>query len=117
MLPQIPFAQLSVGGQYTIPVGLGYTVVPRIDYYWQSHTELSLYNDPNIDRVNSWDVMNAQIQLNAPDQNWYARVFATNIFDKRNPTGAYIAPAGNGLFTNLFIEDPRVVGISFGTNW
>jgi outer membrane receptor protein involved in Fe transport len=117
MLPQIPFAQLSVGGQYTFMLGQGFTLVPRVDFYWQSHTELSIYSDPNIDRINSWDVMNAQIQLNAPNQDWYARVFATNIFDKRNPTGAYIAPAGNGLFTNLFVEDPRVVGISFGTSW
>jgi outer membrane receptor protein involved in Fe transport len=115
-LPNIPFAQLSVGVQYTNQLDNGYSIVPRIDYYWQSHVEISIYNDPNIDRIGSWDEFNAQIQLNAPS-GWYAKVFATNVFDKRNPTGAYIAPAGNGLFTNLFLEDPRVIGVSVGATW
>ena len=61
--------------------------------------------------------MNAQIQLNAPDSKWYARVFATNMFDKHNPTGVYLTDPTSALFTNVFSEDPRVVGVSVGANW
>jgi len=116
-LPQVPNAQVGVGAQWTAHLGGDYTLVPRVDYYWQSSFESRVWNDPNIDRVNGWDTANAQIQLNAPDSKWYAKVFATNLFDKRNPTGVYLTDPTSALFTNVFSEDPRVVGVSVGANW
>ncbi len=92
-------------------------MVPRVDYYWQSSFESRVWNDANIDRVNGWDTMNAQIQLNAPDGMWYAMVFATNMFDKRNPTGVYLTDPTSALYTNVFSEDPRVLGVSVGASW
>ena len=94
-----------------------YSLVPRLDYYWQSSMEARVNNDPGSDYIAAWDTMNGQIQLNAPDNQWYARVFATNIFDKRNPTGVYLTDPTSALYTNVFAEDPRVVGISVGANW
>jgi outer membrane receptor protein involved in Fe transport len=116
-LPQVPNAQVGFGAQYTAHLGGDYTLVPRVDYYWQSSFESRVWNDANIDRVNGWDTMNAQIQLNAPDSAWYARVFATNVFNKRNPTGVYLTDPTSALYTNVFSEDPRVVGISLGASW
>ena len=107
----------GVGAQWTAHLGGDFTLVPRVDYYWQSAMESRVWNDQNIDRINAWDTMNAQIQLNAPDNKWYARVFATNVFDKHNPTGQYLTDATSGLFTNVFAEDPRVVGVSLGASW
>ncbi len=115
-LPQVPNAQVGFGAQYTAHLG-DYSLVPRVDYYWQSAMESRVWNDANIDRIGSWDTMNAQIQLNAPDNKWYAKVFATNVFDKRNPTGQYLTDPTSGLFTNVFAEDPRVVGVSLGASW
>jgi outer membrane receptor protein involved in Fe transport len=116
-LPQVPLGQVGVGAQYTWKLDGGYTLVPRVDYYWQSSMQSRLWNDPNIDRVNAWDTMNLNIQLNAQDNKWYAAVFAKNIFDKRNPTGIYLTDPTSALFTNVFTEDPRVIGISLGTSW
>jgi hypothetical protein len=79
--------------------------------------EARVNNDPGSDYIGGWDTLNAQIQLNAPDNMWYARVFATNIFDKHNPTGVYLTDPTSALFTNVFSEDPRVVGISLGASW
>ena len=116
-LPQVPFGQVGVGVQYTWKMNEGYTLVPRVDYYWQSAMQSRVWNDTNIDRMNSWDVMNVQLQLNAPDNKWYAQVFAKNVFDKHNPTGVYLTDATSALFTNVFAEDPRVLGVSLGTTW
>jgi hypothetical protein len=116
-LPQVPNAQVGVGAQWTAHLWDEYTLVPRIDYYWQSSFQSRVWNDPNIDTVNGWDTMNGQIQLNAPDAAWYVRVFATNIFDKRNPTGVYLTDPTSALYTNVFSEDPRVVGVSLGASW
>ncbi len=116
-LPQVPLGQVGIGGQYTWKLAQGYSLVPRVDYYWQSAMQSRVWNDPNIDRIGAWDVMNAQIQLNAPENKWYARLFATNVFDKRNPTGQYVTDPTSGLFTNTFVEDPRILGISLGAAW
>jgi outer membrane receptor protein involved in Fe transport len=116
-LPQVPNAQVGVGAQWTAHLGGDFTLVPRVDYYWQSSFQSRVWNDANIDRVNGWDTMNAQIQLNAPENKWYARVFATNLFDKRNPTGVYLTDPTSALYTNVFSEDPRVLGVSVGASW
>ncbi|MEI9995848.1 MAG: TonB-dependent receptor [Rhizomicrobium sp.] len=115
-LPQIPNGQVGIGGQYTFHIN-EYTLVPRVDYYWQSSMEARVNNDPGSDYIGAWDTMNAQIQLNAPDSAWYAKVFATNVFDKHNPTGEYLTDPTSALFTNVFTEDPRVVGVSVGASW
>jgi outer membrane receptor protein involved in Fe transport len=115
-LPDTPNAQVGLGGQYTFHFG-DYTLVPRVDYYWQSSMESRVNNDPGSDYIAAWDTMNGQIQFNAPDSAWYARVFATNIFDKRNPTGQYLTDPTSALYTNVFSEDPRVVGVSVGASW
>ncbi len=115
-LPQVPNGQVGIGGQYTLHLD-DYTLVPRLDYYWQSSMQARVNNDPGSDYIAGWDTLNGQIQLNAPDDAWYARVFATNIFDKRNPTGEYLTDPTSALFTNVFVEDPRVVGVSVGASW
>jgi iron complex outermembrane receptor protein len=114
-LPDLPNGQVGVGAQYTMHIS-DFTLVPRLDYYWQSGYFARVNNDP-ADRFSGWDTMNGQIQLNAPDGMWYAKVFATNIFDKHNPTGVYLTDPTSALFTNVFSEDPRVVGISVGASW
>ncbi len=115
-LPDVPNAQVGVGAQWTAHLSNGYTLVPRVDYYWQSGFYARVNNDPS-DRFSGWDTMNAQIQLNPADSNWYARIFATNVFDKHNATGVYLTDPTSALFTNVFSEDPRVIGISVGANW
>jgi outer membrane receptor protein involved in Fe transport len=115
-LPQVPNAQIGFGAQYTMHID-AYTLVPRLDYYWQSSMQARVNNDYSADYIGAWDTLNAQIQLNAPDSKWYARVFATNVFDKHNPTGEYLTDPTSALFTNVFAEDPRVVGISIGATW
>ncbi len=81
----LPPNTVSVGGQYTFNFD-GYTLVPRVDYYWQSGYFSRIFNDP-VDSVGSWDQLNLQMQLNAPDARWYAKVFATNVMGQRNITG------------------------------
>jgi hypothetical protein len=115
-LPDVPNAQVGVGAAWTAHLDKNYTLVPRVDYYWQSSMESRVFND-GADFIASWDTMNAQIQLNAPDNRWYARVFATNLLNKENPTGVYLTDPTSALFTNVFSEDPRVVGVSVGANW
>lgn len=115
-LPQVPFGQVGVGAQYTIHWE-DFNFVPRVDYYWQSSMESRVWNDPVVDRINSWDVMNMSLGLNETDSKWSFQIFAKNVFDKHNMTGAYLQDPAAGLYTNAFSEDPRIVGFSIGDSW
>jgi len=115
-LPQVPFAQVGIGAQYTFHLD-DFNLVPRLDYYWQSHMESRIWNDPVIDRMGAWDVMNAQVQLSQTDAKWYVQAFVKNLFDKHNPTGQYLQDPAAGTYTNVFSEDPRTFGFSIGDAW
>lgn len=67
-----------------------------------------------MDQINAWDQLNLQLQLNAPDSQWFARVFATNVMDNRNIQGQGLQSDTSGLSTNVFLENPRVIGFTVG---
>jgi outer membrane receptor protein involved in Fe transport len=112
-LQQTPNLTFSVGAQYTFDLDSGYTLVPRVDYYWQSHTWGRIFHDP-ADFINSWDVVNGQITLNSPDKDWYVGAYVKNAFNKTYVTGQYLTSASSGLYTNAFLGDPRTYGVNAG---
>lgn len=115
-MPNTPTWTLSLGVQYTFHLGGDYTLVPRFDYYWNDKAWGTIYNDP-ADRMKAYDVMNAQIQLNAPDNVWYARAWIQNLENKTNVTGMYVTDPSSALFTNLFVGDPRTYGLTLGVHF
>jgi iron complex outermembrane receptor protein len=115
-MPLTPPWTVSLGVQYTFDVGSGFTLIPRADYYWTDSQWARIFED-GADRIRSYDVANAQIQLNAPDNLWYARAWVKNIFDKDNMTGEYLTDASSGLFTNAFVGEPRTYGLTVGVHF
>lgn len=116
-LPQQPDNTIAFGVQYTTDVSAGYELVLRGDYYWQGEMWTRIINSDPVDKIKSWDVLNLSVQLNAIDQGWYARVFATNVLDSRELTNSYLTDASSGLFTNIFVQDPRVIGLTVGIDF
>ena len=41
-----------------MPIGGGYSLVARVDYYWQDKMWGRIFNDPS-DAISAWDVTNA----------------------------------------------------------
>ena len=74
------------------------------------------FNRDRIDKIDSWGVMNAHVLLTT-DDGWYAKVFATNLLDDRDITNSYLTDASSGLFTNVFVTDPRIIGIALGADF
>jgi outer membrane receptor protein involved in Fe transport len=66
------------------------------------------------DRIDSYGVLNAQVQLNGGNGKWYIRGFVQNIMDTTAVTGMYLTDASSGLFTNVFTVDPRRYGAAIG---
>jgi outer membrane receptor protein involved in Fe transport len=108
-----PEFSAKVGVQYTFGVGAGMELIPRLDYYWRDAFYARIFNRP-IDKIDSWDVLNAQLTLNSENDAWYVRGFVNNVMDDDNITGMYVTDASSGLFTNVFALDPRTYGVAVG---
>lgn len=115
-MPNTPKWTVSVGAQYTLNMDGDYNLVFRGDYYWNDKAWGTIYND-GADRMNSWDVTNASVQLNAPDNLWYAKFWIQNVFDQDNITGMYVTDPSSALFTNVFVGDPRLYGLTLGAHF
>ncbi|MEO9131816.1 MAG: TonB-dependent receptor [Sphingomonas sp.] len=111
-LPGAPTYKFAVGAQYRIALG-GMSLVPRVDLNYTGGNFASIFNQ-NIDRVSGYEVINAQVQLNAREDRWYVRGFVQNLTNNNAITGQYVTDQSSGLFTNVFTIEPRRYGIAAG---
>jgi hypothetical protein len=115
-LQNSPEFKFAVGGQYNFDLGSKLSGFARIDYNFTGNFYARLYNAV-ADRVEAFDQMDAQIQINGPENRWYTRIFIQNITNNNAITGQYVTDASSGLFTNIFTLDPRTYGIAVGFNY
>jgi iron complex outermembrane recepter protein len=115
-LPNAPNVKFSAGAQYTIRFGNGMTLVPRADLTYTGEQFARSFNT-NVDRIPGFEQVNAQIQLNGPEERWFVRGFVQNLFDSNAITGKYVTDQSAGLFTNIFTLEPRRYGIAAGVSF
>lgn len=112
-LPQAPRYKASIGAEWTIGMHGGWTLVPRADLSYTGESYASIFNDP-IDRIPGYEVVNAQVQLNGPNEAFYVRAFVQNLTANNAITGQYVTDQSSGLFTNIFTIEPRRYGVAAG---
>jgi iron complex outermembrane recepter protein len=112
-LPQAPQFKFSAGAQYTIEMDNGMTIIPRADLAFTGESYGNIFNG-NVNRIQGYSVINAQIQVNGKDDRWYARVYVQNLTDNSATTGLYVTDQSSGLFTNIFTLEPRRYGGAIG---
>ncbi len=112
-LPQAPEFKFSAGAQYTFEFANGMTVVPRADLAFTGESYGNIFNG-FVNRVPSYSVVNAQVQVNGKDDKWYLRAYVQNLTDNNATTGLYVTDQSSGLFTNIFTLEPRRYGAAVG---
>ena len=115
-LQQAPDFTINIGAQYTHYFGNGMSLSLRADYYYQSNMFGRMFNK-DIDRIDSWDQLNAQIKLESANGSWHATAYVKNIMNDDNITGMHVTDPASGLFTNVFILEPRRFGVTIGANF
>ncbi|MBO9694914.1 MAG: TonB-dependent receptor [Sphingopyxis sp.] len=116
-LPQAPNYKFSAGVQYTAHLGGGgMSLVPRVDLAYTGESYGSIFNG-NVNRIKGYAQVNAQLQLNGPDDKWYVKGFVQNLFDSNSVTGLYITDQSSGNYTNIFTLEPRRYGIAAGVKF
>jgi len=122
-LPQAPNFKASAGAQYIFEFGNGMTLIPRYDITFTGTSFGSIFNGAGpgqtraTNRIESYTIQNAQIQLNGKDDKWFVRAFIQNLADAQAITGLYVTDQSSGLFTNVFTLEPRRYGIAGGVRF
>jgi outer membrane receptor protein involved in Fe transport len=110
-LPNSPEWTVSLGAQYTWELAGGWRATPRVDFYYQASSFSRIYNQIN-DRLDSWTNTNVTLVLDKPDWDLSVQVFIRNLTDETAITDQYLTDDSSGLFTNIFLSEPRTYGVS-----
>ena len=117
-LPGTPETTFNLGAEYTWESVFNDTWDIRVrgDYYYQAESFSRIWNTPR-DVLESWDNLNVSLQLLNTEDDWSVEIFGKNIIDEEVVTGAYLTDDSSGLFTNVFLNEPRTFGITIAKSW
>ncbi|MGR4890289.1 TonB-dependent receptor domain-containing protein [Sphingopyxis sp. LARHCG72] len=111
-LPNAPRLTANIGAQYTFFLeGGDWELTFRGDYYRQSKSYGRVYNTA-FDRLRAWDNVNVAITLARSESDLAFQLYVKNLFKKTPITGFFVNSDDNGLTTNVFTPDPRIIGFS-----
>jgi iron complex outermembrane recepter protein len=115
-LPNAPPFTVSFGAQYTIPLSADWAGTLRSDYYWQDYSWARVFNDNPYDRLRGYT--NVNLTLIFTNQNgWQVMLYDKNVFNDTAITGDFLNSDDSGLTTNVFLTDPKLIGIRVTKNW
>jgi outer membrane receptor protein involved in Fe transport len=115
-LPNAPPLTISIGAQYTIPLSADWAGTLRGDYYWQDYSWARVFNDDPYDRIRGYTTVNLALIL-TNQSGWQAMAYVKNVFDVTAITGDFLNSDDSGLTTNVFLTDPRLIGVRITKNW
>ncbi len=115
-LPNAPPLTVSLGAQYTLPLTADWAGTIRSDYYWQDYSWARVFNDNPYDRLRGYT--NVNLAFIFTNQNgWQVMLYDKNVFNTTAITGDFLNSDDSGLTTNVFLTDPKLIGIRVTKNW
>lgn len=117
-MPGAPDTTLNLAAEYTFPAvaGSGWDFTIRGDYYWQAESSSRVWASQR-DKLDSWSNLNLSLLFNNEDSGWGVEVFAKNLTNEEVITGAYLTDDSSGLFTNIFLTEPALYGVTVKKSW
>ncbi|HTO39656.1 MAG TPA: TonB-dependent receptor, partial [Rhizomicrobium sp.] len=115
MLPNAPPFTFSAGAQYSMPITADWAGTLRGDFYWQDDSWARVFNT-EYDRIRGYSNLNISLILTSQN-GWQVMGFAKNVFNTTAITGAFLNSDDSGLTTNVFLTDPRLIGVRVTKNW
>ena len=109
-LPNAPHITTNIGAQYGFDIG-SWRASVRTDAYWQSQSWARVYNAVN-DKLHGWYNVNLSVWVEQPDWGLRVELYAKNLLDKTPITDAFLNSDDSGLTTNVFVLDPRLIGLN-----
>lgn len=110
-LPNSPKTTFSAGMQYTFEFGDSWSLIPRIDYFYQGKTFARIYNAPT-DRLASFENINLNLRLENRELGLMVEAYVRNATDEEAITDAFLNDEASGLYRNIFLTEPRTYGLA-----
>ncbi|MEO0982131.1 MAG: TonB-dependent receptor [Pseudomonadota bacterium] len=111
-IPGAPNVTLSIGAEYTWENITGaWNATLRGDFYYQGDSFSRVWNTGR-DVIDSWTNTNVSLVVFNEDLGLEIEGFAKNVTDEEVITGAYLTDDSSGLFTNIFLNEPRTYGVA-----
>jgi outer membrane receptor protein involved in Fe transport len=112
-LPNAPHWTINLGAQYGHEILDGsWRATVRADAYWQSQSWARVYNLDPYDKLHGWYNVNLSVWFEKPDDDLKIELYAKNLLDKTPITDAFLNSDDTALTTNVFVLDPRLIGLS-----
>ena len=115
-LPNAPPYTVSFGAQYTMPLSTDWAGTLRSDFYWQASSWWRVFNDLSYDRLRGYDTLNLTLIFTSQN-GWQVMLYDKNVFNTTAITGAFLNSDDTGLTTNVFLTDPKLIGVRVTKNW
>jgi len=115
-MPNAPPFTVSFGTQYSMPITSNWAGTLRGDFYWQADSFWRVFNDLDYDRLHGYTNFNLTLILTNQD-GWQVMLYDKNVFNTTAITGAFLNSDDSGLTTNVFLTDPKLIGIRVTKNW
>jgi outer membrane receptor protein involved in Fe transport len=109
-LPNAPHITVSVSPQYTFFTSHG-DLILRADLYYQGESWARIYQD-KIDRLHDWGNVNLSLTWQKLESDFTMQLYVKNALGGEAITGTFLNSDDTGLTTNVFIQDPRIFGLS-----
>ena len=110
-LPNSPKITANLGVQYEMSLDGGWTATPHADFYFQDKSYARIFNSAH-DQTKAYKLANVALMIEKRDWDLRIQAYVKNVFDKKYIQDQYLTDASSGLFTNIFIGDPRTYGLS-----
>ena len=111
-LPNAPHWTMNVGAQYGWNFLADWRVTLRGDAYWQSQSWHRVYNSDPYDKLHGWYNANLSVWVERPEDDLKIELYAKNILNDTPITDAFLNSDDAALTTNVFVLDPRLIGLS-----
>jgi len=109
-LPNAPHITVSLSPQYTISTSHGDWIL-RADMYYQGKSWARIYQD-KIDRLHDWGNVNLSLTYQRLEEDLTVQLYVKNALNGDAITGTFTNSDDSGLTSNVFVQDPRIIGLS-----
>ncbi len=107
--PAIPKISGSASIAYTFDVPYG-TLTPRAEFIFRGAEWERVFNEPSLDRINSYGVINLSLLYVPNRTNWTVQLAATNVTDVAGINSKYTDPYGTAQTSVQYIPPMQVIG-------
>ena len=109
-LPQSPHLTASVGGQYTYPLPREWLATLRADFYRQSSSYATIYNE-GPDLIKGWSNINLSLIFNNAPFGVQVQGYVKNLLDADPITSILEGTSAEGFAASVLLNDPRTYGV------